>query len=328
MGTKSLWIEAKRHVLAVLRIQPAENLLAALIQVPTEAHEVAWRYYVQTEYHREQQEAMKPRAAGQPRQTTGAYSIAQIGSMPYATVKAKAIEAVMALERAGEVTQSDQYQDVLDAIAVDIRGRNRRRIQRQLEQETMQATLNTLAKKRAYLDEQAASYHKYIETAMGCVILFKSICDKNAHPCTFRTIQRKGKKRMVVPFTKHFWHLRDIKAAGQRAQFGSYKYSAQHLRDRGVLLSLDASLNPNARQFEHIAITISSDEIGIFQLDLTHQGNNIGSEELRMETLLQYQFENQTTICLFENVAKMNTNMLLFQLNKVCTSPCILSTKS
>jgi Ras GTPase-activating-like protein IQGAP2/3 len=46
---KALWVQAKRGVLAVLRVQPATDLVESLLQPVTEVHEVLWDEIVENE---------------------------------------------------------------------------------------------------------------------------------------------------------------------------------------------------------------------------------------------------------------------------------------
>ena len=39
---KALWVQAKRAVLAILRVQPSKDLVESLMQAVTEEHEIAW----------------------------------------------------------------------------------------------------------------------------------------------------------------------------------------------------------------------------------------------------------------------------------------------
>lgn len=120
-----------------------------------------------------------------------------------------------------------------------------------------------------------------------------------------------------MPFTKQFFHLRDLQRAGGEPQFGSYKYSAQYLYERGILLWIDRC---SPRQFDRIDIIISSNEVGVFTIQLI---NNLpGSaaaeaiEDIRMEDLLQAQFENRVSLSLYDGLVKFNINLLLYQINK------------
>ena len=50
---KALWVQAKRAVLAILRVQPAKDLVESLMQPVTEEHELAWESILE-EMEREQ----------------------------------------------------------------------------------------------------------------------------------------------------------------------------------------------------------------------------------------------------------------------------------
>jgi len=128
-----------------------------------------------------------------------------------------------------------------------------------------------------------------------------------------------------MPFTKQFFHLRDLQRAGQSPQFGSFKYSAQDLYTKGILLSID-QFSP--RQFDRINIVISSDKVGVFTIEVynstggggsaSHGSILVAATEVRMEDLLQAQFENRVSLALFDGMAKFNLNLLLYQINKKC----------
>lgn len=82
-------------------------------------------------------------------------------------------------------------------------------------------------------------------------------------------------------------HLRQLEKEGKRYQFGSFKYSAQTLYDRGILLSIDQY---SPRQFGNISLTISSDEIGVFVISAAYLGVQVTTVELRLQDLLEMQF--------------------------------------
>lgn len=126
-----------------------------------------------------------------------------------------------------------------------------------------------------------------------------------------------SKKRFVIPFTKQYFHLRELQKTGKNPQFGSFRYSAQDLYDKGILLSIDGF---SPRQFDRIDIVIFSNEVGVFTLELynntTGSSHMTSSSGIRMEDLLQAQFENRVSFPLFDGLAKFNLNLLLYQINK------------
>ncbi|KAF8332668.1 uncharacterized protein EI90DRAFT_683028 [Cantharellus anzutake] len=295
---KALWVQAKRGVLAVLRVQPAPDLVESLLQPVTDAHEDLWVVIVNNELvhdMQQQQHSRYPSAAV----TDSAYRLEDIRTLPYAKVKENALYYLLELEKLGKITRADGYQGVLNAIAGDLRSKHRKRIQRKNEMEAMGDALKHLRERKQAFQEQISSYHSYIDSAM-------------------KTMQRgKGKKRFVLPFTKQFFHERELQKAGKTPQFGSYIFRAQELYDKGILLSID-QFSP--RQFDRIDIVIESNEICIFNIGVSSNFsgviNEIASQILRMEDLLQANYDGQISLSLFDGMAKFNLNMLLFLINK------------
>ena len=66
----------------------------------------------------------------------------------------------------GRISRHNYYQDILNAIALDIRTKSRRRIQRRRELEGVRLTLGNLDEKAIWLEQQRKSYDNYIEQAM------------------------------------------------------------------------------------------------------------------------------------------------------------------
>lgn len=139
-----------------------------------------------------------------------------------------------------------------------------------------------------------------------------------------------SKKRTVLPFSKQFFHQRELAKSGRKPKFGSYRYTAADLYEkgssgdkRGFVNSSGVLLGVNQfspRQFDKIFVVISSDEVGVFTIELSHPSSAshpvIGSEEVRMEDLLTAQFENNTALQLFNGMASLNLNTLIFLINK------------
>jgi Ras GTPase-activating-like protein IQGAP2/3 len=82
-------------------------------------------------------------------------------------VKRKTLENMAKLEEAGQVTKVNGYQDMLNALAKDMLNKHRRKTQRKREFHTLSTTLTNLKEKHAYLEEQKASYHDYINSCMN-----------------------------------------------------------------------------------------------------------------------------------------------------------------
>jgi hypothetical protein len=71
------------------------------------------------------------------------------------------------------------------------------------------------------------------------------------------------------------------------------------------------------RRYDKITLTISSDETGVFVIEVSLLGVTLPQKmELKLEDLLQYQFDNKQIIPIFDGAAKVNVNLLIFLINK------------
>ncbi|ODA76180.1 hypothetical protein RJ55_08463 [Drechmeria coniospora] len=280
---KALFMETKRCVLYIIRVQTGANLLEILVKPITTEDEEKWETVLRDDFSVDGN-------------TRGAYSDANnmvdLTRMTYYELKRTALENVMRLEQMGRISKHNCYQDVLNAIASDIRTKSRRRVQRQRELEGVRLTLGNLHEKATYLEQQRRSYDDYIEQAMA-------------------TLQnKKGKKRFLLPFTKQYNHQRELERSGRVPKFGSYKYSARALSDKGVLVSWTGLTD---RDLDKINLTISCDEVGIFAIEGSRGHIQIpgASALVPIEDLLQAQFESHQFMNLFEGNLKLNVNLLL-----------------
>lgn len=152
---KALFVETKRCILYIIRIQTGANLMEILVKPIHMEDEEKWQNLL----HEEQSGRRK-----------GAYSdahaLSDVSSMTYAELKRTALENVINLERTGKITRKNHYQDLLNAIATDIRTKHRRRVQRARELDNVKQTLSHLGEKATFLEAQLQSYNDYIEQAM------------------------------------------------------------------------------------------------------------------------------------------------------------------
>ncbi len=111
--------------------------------------------------------------------------------------------------------------------------------------------------------------------------------------------------------------MRELQKAGKMPQFGSFKYSAQRFYDKGILLSIE-SYSP--RQFDKLDVVISSNAVGVFTFEIFNHSlgitNRMAAQDIKMEDLLQAQFEDRASLSMFNGIAKFNLNLLLWQINK------------
>ncbi|CZR55358.1 related to Ras GTPase-activating-like protein IQGAP1 [Phialocephala subalpina] len=284
---KALFMETKRCVLYIIRVQSGPNLMDILVRPISREDDMKWHSLLREEF-------------SHGSNTRGAYSdantLVDIKSMSYKELKRTALENIMRLEQMGRISRHNFYQDVLNAIALDIRTKSRRRVQRQRELEGVKLTLANLNEKAEWLESQRKSYDNYIEQAM-------------------MTLQKKGKKRFLMPFSKQYNHERELERSGRKPKFGSFKYSARTLCDKGVLVSWKGYTD---REWDKINLTISCDEVGIFFIEGSRGSIQIpgASAQVPMDSLLAAQFANHQYMDLFEGCMRLNVNLFLHLLYK------------
>jgi len=177
--TKEDWVQAKRHVLAVLRIQTGRTLYDVLVSRPEEVDEVRWI----EEVHRDiaLENARVGRQALPPTPTEAGYQIESIRSyvppipliegaddrLPFHEVKSRAIVYCIKLEKTGKISRADNYQGLLVSIASDIRQKHHLRKMGKQNLMAMTRAWEDLSAKKATFDEQVTSYHDYIDSSMA-----------------------------------------------------------------------------------------------------------------------------------------------------------------
>ncbi|OCF36552.1 IQ domain-containing GTPase activating protein [Kwoniella heveanensis BCC8398] len=295
---KADWVQAKRHVLAVLRVQTGKTLYDVLVTRPEEVHEQRWI----EEVHRDiaLENARLARHGLPPTPVEAQYQIESIRSLPFHEVKSRAIEFCMKLERSGKLSRSDNFAGLLVSIASDIRQKHHLRKMRKDNLAGMIKAFEDMSKKKEEFESQVKAYHDYIDGAMA-------------------ELQAKGRKKKPIFMSKQYRHQKSQQRQGKQAKFGSYKYTAAELYEKRILLSVN-QFSP--RQFDKLYIVISSNEVGVFKLELSCPstvgggGGIIGEDEVRMEDLLGAQYENKERLDMFEGQAAFSLNMLIHQINK------------
>src|ERR1700694_843208 len=164
--------------------------------------------------------------------------------MSYAEMKHTALQNIINLEKTGKITRQNGYQDLLNSIATDIRTKHRRRIQRQNELESTRHTLAQLEEKAEFLKEQLSQYETVIDQNKKTMQTNKGY--------VLKVIANFSSKKTILPFTKQYFHVRDLQRSGRMPRFGSYKYSSTRLVEKGILVGIQRD-----RQYEKMHLTIS-----------------------------------------------------------------------
>ena len=282
-------METKRCILYIIRVQSGPDLLSILVQPITHNDEDRWQELVHTELRA----SSATRSPNRTAYADNPHPLTDLATLSYAELKSTALEHVLALEQAGRLSRHNRYQDLLNAIALDIRTKHRRRTQRAREIGATRLTLARLAEQSTYLDTRLKAYNDYVEQAMA-------------------TLQRGGgggeggkgrKKRFVLPFTKQWEHERELARSGRVPRFGSWKYAASELQARGVLVSWRGRA-PSG--WHRLDLTLSSNEVGVFNVE--GSGGSVGipgaSAVVTLDELLQAQWCGTPFVDLFDEAEK------------------------
>ena len=132
-------------------------------------------------------------------------------------VKQKALSNLTLLEDAGLVTKASGYQEILDSLAQDIRNQAAYRRERKLEIKKLTSAVASLDEKTAYYQQQDNDYQEYIKS-----------CIENM------TTLPKPKKKLSLANI-----FAGNKKKAEKHHFGSYKFSATKLLEKGVLVDLE-----------------------------------------------------------------------------------------
>ncbi|KAJ3105040.1 hypothetical protein HDU97_008648 [Phlyctochytrium planicorne] len=313
---RHLFSETKRLVILTLRIQSGKNLLDVLEAPVTEKEESDFAKEAQKEItsyllSKEKKEAKRLSAVDE----IGSGSLDGLSSSTslffgsqsaltksdgtthtFSQIKRRTLENMAKLESLGLISKANNYQDMLNAIAKDMMNKHRRKTQRRRELESLKKTLNYLEEKSGYLDEQKKSYNDYVSACMA------QLGNKKT----------KHKKAPML-FSRQYYHLKELNKTGSVPQYGSFKYTAQELQKKGVLISIE---DYSPKQYNQITLTIASDEAGVFTVEASLLGVKLSEKmELRLEDLLQNQYDGVQTMMLFD-IAKVNINLLVYMINK------------
>jgi Ras GTPase-activating-like protein IQGAP2/3 len=300
-------METKRYVLYIIRVQTGANLTEIMCRPVTPEDEDRWDNLVNEELAAQTKDRSHNLRSSAASTYTADMNSSTLLDLDYPSLKRHALENILALQRAGRISPHNNYQDLLNAIAVDIRTKHRRRIQRAKELEGVRSTLSSLDEKAHFLEDQLKSYNDYIEQAM--ITLQKD---------------KRGKKKFLLPFTRQYNHMRELQRSGREYRFGSFKYSARNLAEKGILISWTGY---HERQWDRLDITISSNAVGVFEIQGSQGSMMIPGAfaEVPLDGLLQAQFDNHQFMNLFgegqkgnaangvevDGVARVNVNLFL-----------------
>uniref|UniRef100_A0A8C8A155 IQ motif containing GTPase activating protein 2 n=1 Tax=Oryzias sinensis TaxID=183150 RepID=A0A8C8A155_9TELE len=276
---KTLMTKTKKLIVDVIRIQPGEALTEILETPASPPQELE---------HTKMLERRAAQDAQTPEGLKSSPAVLEDGQLPLEQKKRKILRNLRNLEQAGLATATNNYQDLINDIAKDIRYQRRYRQRRKTELTKLQQTLTALNSKTAFYQEQMNYYDTYIKTCLD-------------------NLNRKNSRRSIKLDSKS----EDRGSKKWKPQ--SLKYTAARLHEKGVVLEIEG-LQTN--QFKNVMFDISpTEEVGDFEVKAKFMGVEMEKVQLHFQDLLQLQYDGVAVMKMFDK-AKVNVNLLIFLLNR------------
>eukprot|EP00127_Corallochytrium_limacisporum_P003830 Clim_evm44s153 gene=Clim_evmTU44s153 len=289
-SNEAVLLKTRRIFFEILRCQKGEDI-PSIMATPATAHQEDMH---QNGVRRMQERSRRREAAAEETfvQTGAEQQLEAELSMTLNDLKASVQKDLDALEAAGVTSRHDGYQSLLNAMARDIIGSKYLRESRRKDIAKLTKTLELLAIKTKEQEEQVQQYTEYVHS-----------CTENMKKGA--KIPKPNKMRMMFDskYRKNY----------QQHRFGSYKYSASKLFERGILLELQGVTETMRKG---VTFTISSNQIGVFDIDASLTGVKMKTLQITLDELLQMQYEGISVKELFGGSAKVNVNLLIHLLNR------------
>eukprot|EP00040_Diaphanoeca_grandis_P039719 m.259908 g.259908 ORF g.259908 m.259908 type:complete len:2047 (+) comp38877_c0_seq1:133-6273(+) len=290
LSIKALIVRTKRLVVDIIRFQQGKSLKVILDTKATPEEEQAHNKFVLERQATEDTNKDIGRAVAEnPKKSFKRMSKENGDILSLQEIKKQVYENLPRLEETGLCSIKDNYQGLLNAVAQDIRNQRIYRRQRKQELAKLKTTLTELGVKKGHMDEQISFYASYVENAQKAITMKKGI-------------KRSG------------WTSFKKKAEedSEGRHMGTYKYNAQKLMEKGVLVSVDGI---GATGLKQVVLEINRKSESLFEFSAKLFGKQMDNETVDFEELLKLQYDNVTTTTMF-NYCTINVNLLIFLLNK------------
>lgn len=289
--TRTLFAQAKRCLLYIVRVQDGNDLLELLIQGIKSGHEQKYQEIVA-----EERESFKQSKSSRktPYQRSG---LTDISRMSYVDLKKLCLKTLLQLESLGQVTRKNSFQELLNQIVVDIKTKDTQRRTRNSQRLIANMTVNKLEEKKKFLEKQLEDYNKHIENILS-------------------ELQLKPKEKKIfniIPvFSKQYFYQRELKKTNRLPKFGSYKYSAKKLTEQKVLEDFGGHLQTASASSSKLDFMFSCHKVGTFIIEAARGQVTIpgAHSTITIDQLLDQQYRQKKTWTLFDGMVTFNTDNL------------------
>lgn len=285
--SKSLFTQAKRCLLYIIRVQNGTNLLELLISGIKKEHETAFKNIVN-------QESMEMRTSISNEKKKAYYktSLGDLTKITYHELKKMCLEIILQLESSNQLTRRNSYQELLNQIAIDIKTKDSQRKSRKQQLDIAIKTNKRLDEKAIFLKRQLEDYNSHIEMVLSQLQL-----------------KPKDKKifNIIPVFSKQYFYHRQLRKSNRLPKFGSYKYSAKRLLEQKVLIDTSSLRKSSSSKLDFM---FSCHQVGKFTIEAASGSVNIpgASTIITLDQLLNYQYENKKELEIFDSMVLLDTN--------------------
>ncbi|CAN8030533.1 unnamed protein product [Ixodes persulcatus] len=253
-----------------------------------------------------EREFLEAQAAGrQPARTSTASLLSRRKFGSLAAFRKAVVHNLEVLEERGVASSKDDYQDLLNSIAMDILQKRNHRLNRQRELGYLKTTQQKLdAKTRSY-QETLDYYSQYVQACLSNLAGGKSRRQSMGGRRQSMASQRRSVGGEVA--------TPDVEEGRALRSRNVLKYTGWKLHEKGILLEITGL---DIAMLKNVSFEISpTNRTGIFSVRSRFLGMGADEITLDIQDLLRQQYEGTAVTNLFGR-AKVNNNLLLYLLNK------------
>lgn len=291
--SRTLFAQAKRCLLYIIRVQDGDDLLELFIQGIKPVHEQTFLEIIQSEIE-EKNSGGKFKEASNPYKRS---SLGDLSKMSYVELKKMALKVIIQLESMGQVSRKNSFQELLNQIVVDIKTKHSQRVSRKAQLKIAGDTVNKLLEKENFLKKQLDDYNKHIDMVLS---------DLQLKP--------KDKKifNIIPVFSKQYFYHRQLKKNNRLPKFGSYKYSAKKLIDQKIVLDIGGELHNKHASSSKLDFMFSCHKTGNFIIEVASGSVSVpgACNTITLDMLLDYQYENKKKWNMFDGMVIFDTDNL------------------
>lgn len=286
--TKTLFSQAKRCLLYIIRVEEGDDLLELFIHGVKPVHESIFKEIIESESDLKSASKINPYRSSY---------LGDVQNMRYIDLKMMALKVIILLERLGQVSRKNSFQELLNQIVIDIKTKDTQRRNRIEQTNIANQTVRRLEQKEVFLKRQLNDYNRHIDEVLS-------------------QLQLKPKEKKIfniIPvFSKQYFYHRQLKKSNRLPKFGSYKYSAKKLIDQGVIGDFSGELQQKHATSSKLHFMFSCHKQSMFVIEAADGLATIpgACATITLDQLLDHQYEKKESWEMFNSMVKFDTENL------------------